>query len=256
MNNNEQLEHLLIDYIDGNLSPEQRAQVEQEIATRPETRRLFEQLRTVMGQLDHPSDIEPSAALSDRFTQSLREEINLNKPVRSLTPMFIRIAAGIALLISGVTIGYWINKSNEQEAQMAKLQKEVEATKQMMLAMLDNNQSASQRMLGTTVAMKMVRPDDEIVNALAKSMNEDPNTNVRLAALEALIQFHEDAAVRHQLIESLSTQKDPAVQISLIQFLVRLTEKEVVRQLQNIVDDNRTLKAVKDEALSGILKLS
>jgi HEAT repeat protein len=126
----------------------------------------------------------------------------------------------------------------------------------MMFAMLDNQQSASQRMLGTTVAMNLNKPDDEIVHALVKRMNDDPNTNVRLAALDALIQFHEDPAVRHQLIESLSTQKDPAVQISLIQFLVRLKEKEVVNQLQHIVDDNRTIKAVKDEALSGILKLS
>jgi len=254
--NNEQLEHLLIDYIDGNLSPEQRAEVEQEIATRPEARRLFEQLRTVMGQLDHQAVIEPSSRMSDRFSQSLREEINLNKPVRSLTPVILRIAAGIALLISVVSVGYWINKNNEQEAQMAKLQKEVEATKQMMFAMLDNNQSASQRMIGTTVALQVSQPDDEIVNALVKRMNEDPNTNVRLAALDALIRFHENPVVRHELIESLSTQKDPAVQISLIQFLVRLKEKEVVNQLKNIVDDNRTIKAVKDEALSGILKLS
>jgi anti-sigma factor RsiW len=254
--NNEQLEHLLIDYIDGNLSPEDRALTEKEIATNPSARLLLDQLRKVMGELDAASPLEPSARLAGHFRQTLQEEINSNKPVRSLSTGVYRIAAGIALLISGVAVVYWINKNNVQEAEMAALKKEIETTKHMMLALLDNRQSASQRMMGTTVAMTMTRPDDEIVNALAKSMNEDPNTNVRLAALEALIQFHEDAAVRHQLIESLSTQKDPAVQISLIQFLVRLKEKEVVNQLKHIVDDNRTLKAVKDEALSGILKLS
>jgi HEAT repeat protein len=206
--------------------------------------------------LDTAKTLEPGSDLSRKFNQALREEINSNRPVRTLTPLLYRIAAGVALLISGVAVGYWINKNNVREAEMAALKKEVEATKQMMFAMLDNQQSASQRMLGTTVAMNLNKPDDEIVHALVKRMNDDPNTNVRLAALDALIQFHEDPAVRHQLIESLSTQKDPAVQISLIQFLVRLKEKEVVNQLQHIVDDNRTIKAVKDEALSGILKLS
>ncbi|HQQ99008.1 MAG TPA: HEAT repeat domain-containing protein [Cyclobacteriaceae bacterium] len=254
--NQEQLEHLLIDYIDGVLSPEARAAAEREIATNPAARLLHEQLRTVMGQLDMAKTLEPGSDLTRKFNQALREEINSNRPVRTLTPLLYRIAAGVALLISGVAVGYWINKNNVHEAEMAALKKEVEATKQMMFAMLDNQQSASQRMLGTTVAMNLNKPDDEIVHALVKRMNDDPNTNVRLAALDALIQFHEDPAVRHQLIESLSTQKDPAVQISLIQFLVRLKEKEVVNQLQHIVDDNRTIKAVKDEALSGILKLS
>ncbi|HNP76310.1 MAG: HEAT repeat domain-containing protein [Cyclobacteriaceae bacterium] len=254
--NQEELEHLLIDFIDGVLSPEDRALAEREIATNPAARLLHEQLLTVMGQLDTAKTLEPGSDLSRKFNQALREEINSNRPVRTLTPLLYRIAAGVALLISGVAVGYWINKNNVREAEMAALKKEVEATKQMMFAMLDNQQSASQRMLGTTVAMNLNKPDDEIVHALVKRMNDDPNTNVRLAALDALIQFHEDPAVRHQLIESLSTQKDPAVQISLIQFLVRLKEKEVVNQLQHIVDDNRTIKAVKDEALSGILKLS
>lgn len=251
--NHEQLEHLLIDYIDGVLSPEDRVVAERELATNPAARLLHEQLRTVMQQLDQAAPLEPGSDLSGKFNQALREEINSNRPVHTITPMMYRIAAGIALVIAA---GYWINRNNVHEAELAALKQEVEATKHMMLAMLDNRQSASQRMLGTTVALKMSQPDDEIVLALVKSMNTDPNTNVRLAALEALIQFHEDPAVRHQLIESLSTQKDPAVQISLIQFLVRLKEKEVVNQLQHIVDDNRTIKAVKDEALSGILKLS
>jgi hypothetical protein len=87
-------------------------------------------------------------------------------------------------------------------------------------------------------------------------MNEDPNTNVRLAALEALIKFHQEPVVRKKLIESLSVQKDPSVQITLIQFMVQMKERGVVNQLQQIVDDAHTIKAVKDEALSGLLKLS
>jgi len=40
----EKLEHLLIEYIDGTLSPEDRARVEQELSTSQAARNLHEQL--------------------------------------------------------------------------------------------------------------------------------------------------------------------------------------------------------------------
>jgi HEAT repeat protein len=125
-----------------------------------------------------------------------------------------------------------------------------------MIAMLENQQSASQRVMGATVAYEMKSADDEIVNALVKSMNDDPNTNVRLTALEALGKFYLQGQVRSQLVKSLATQKDPIVQIALIRLLVQMKEKEVVNQLEKITHDGTVIKAVKDEAHSGILKLS
>jgi HEAT repeat protein len=95
-----------------------------------------------------------------------------------------------------------------------------------------------------------------VVTALVRTMNEDPNTNVRMAALDALSKFYEEPAVRKALIRSLEKQKDPIVQIALIQLLVRMKEKGVVNDLKRIVDDNEVLTPVKDEAYTGILKLS
>jgi len=210
-----------------------------------------------MQAMDDSSALDPGKRLQTSFDQLLQHEIRETRKDRTFfSPVFYRAAAGLVLVMTGIGIGYWINKNQERENELAALKKEVEATKQMMLVMLENQQSASQRMMGTTVAYQLERPDDEIVTALVKSMNEDVNTNVRLAALEALIRFHEDPGVRKKLITSLSVQKDPAVQITLIQFLVKLKEKEVVHELKNIVDDTHTIQAVKDEALSGILKLS
>ena len=126
----------------------------------------------------------------------------------------------------------------------------------MMLAMMNNEQSASQRITGVSVAYQLEKADDEIVHVLVKTMNEDPNTNVRMAALEALSKFHTDPNVRKALIQSLSTQKDPVVQIALIQLMVMMKEKGVVKDLEQMTKDKSTMKAVKDEAYSGILKLS
>jgi hypothetical protein len=71
-----------------------------------------------------------------------------------------------------------------------------------------------------------------------------------------LSKFHAEPQVRKVLLDALSTQKDPMVQIALIQLMVRMKEKSVVNDLKKIVDDSGTMKAVKDEAYSGILILS
>jgi hypothetical protein len=167
-----------------------------------------------------------------------------------------RVAAGFVLLMVGLAVGYKINQSNVEADRLARLEKELEANRQMMLAMMDNQLSASQRMIGVSVAYEMEKPDDEIVNVLVKTMNEDVNTNVRLAALDALGKFSNEEHVRNELIGSLKTQKDPVVQIALIQLLVTMKEKGVLNQLEKITRDAGTLKAVKDEAHAGILKLS
>jgi HEAT repeat protein len=132
----------------------------------------------------------------------------------------------------------------------------MEATKVMMMALIDNQQSASQRIQGVNVALTITSADDDVVRALAKRMNEDRNTNVRLAALDALSKFHNEPLVRKLLIEGLSAQKDPVVQIALIQLMVKMKEKGIVNDLQRLVDDEQTMKAVKDEAYSGLLELS
>ncbi|HEY8934956.1 MAG TPA: HEAT repeat domain-containing protein, partial [Cyclobacteriaceae bacterium] len=80
--------------------------------------------------------------------------------------------------------------------------------------------------------------------------------NVRLAALDALGKFHQQESVRKALIASLSIQKDPVVQISLIRLMVEMKEKGIVTQLQKITTDSETLPAVKDEAQAGLLRLS
>jgi HEAT repeat protein len=125
-----------------------------------------------------------------------------------------------------------------------------------MQSMLQNQSSASQRLQGVTVAMQITTADDDVVKALVRAMNEDQSSNVRLAALDALAHFSQEPEVRKALVSSLSTQTDPLVQIALIQLLVRMKEKGVVKELERMVEDETNLKAVKDEAYNGILKLS
>jgi hypothetical protein len=253
----EKLESLLIDYIEGHVNEQQRKQAEELIASSQDIALLYEQLKEVMVTMDQVKEAEPSASLKLKFEEALQKEIGKTEGKQVFfQPWLLRAAAGIGFLVVGIAIGYWINENNQQKAEMAKLKEQVEENKRMMMAMLDNQQSASQRLMGATVAYELKQADDDIVKALVKTMNEDPNSNVRLAALDALGKFYKQTHVRNALVTSLSSQKDPVVQIALIRLLVQMKEKEVVNELEQITRDGHVIKAVKDEAYAGILKLS
>jgi HEAT repeat protein len=254
----EKLESLIIDYIDNKLNSVDRQPIEKLLTTDADAYKLYEDLREVIQVMDKASRIEPTSKLQSGFDDMLKQEISTTKQSKSVffQPAFYRVAAAVALLIVGGGLGFWLSKQYDQQQRLAAIEKEMTATKLMMMSMLDNHQSASQRMQGVNVALNIDKADHDIIKALVKTMNEDPNSNVRLAALEALSKFTSDASVRRALIASLTIQKDPVVQIALIQLMVKMKEREVVKDLQRIVDDNETMKAVKDEAYSGILKLS
>jgi hypothetical protein len=257
----QKLESMLIDYIDNRLNTVDRHMVEQELVANAEAYKLYEELKEVMHVMDRSTRLEPGAKLRAGFENLLKEEMAAARQAKTVffQPALYRVAAAVALLILGGGIGFWISQRNEMQMaeseRLKALEEQMKITSEMM-AMLTNGQSASQRIQGVNVAVSMGKADDEIVSALVKVMNEDPNSNVRLAALDALSRFSDDPAVKKALVTSLAKQKDPIVQISLIQLLVKMKEKSVVNDLKKIVDDEATMQAVKDEAYSGILRLS
>ncbi len=250
----EKIEDLLIDYIDGKLSEADKLLVEKELTQNEETYKLYDQLKEVMRLIDKSSKFEPSSKLKAGFDSVLKNELKTAKETKTIffQPSFYRVAAAVTLLIVGGGIVFLIN---QQQTELAHMREEVKQTKLMLMAMLDNQQSASQRVLGANVAYKMEKTDDEIINALVKAMNEDSNSNVRLAALDALRKFYQQEDVRKTLIASMATQKDPVVQIALIRLLAEMKEKEIIKELQRITTDEEELPAVKDEAHAALHQL-
>ncbi len=258
----EKLQSTLIDYIDNKLNSVDRLNVEQLLMKDQEAFRLYEELKEVIHAMHRSAQLDAPGDLKKNFDAMLAEEMAADRRGKTfwLHPTFYRAAAAVLLVILGAGIGYLISERQSQrladvERKLQEQEEQMRVTNQMM-AMLANNESASKRMQGVNVALTIDKAGDKIVDALVKVMNEDPNSNVRLSALEALSKFIDEQEVRDKLIRSLPAQKDPIVQIALIQLLVKMKEKSVVDDLQKIVDDEGTIQAVRDEAYSGILKLS
>ncbi len=139
-------------------------------------------------------------------------------------------------------------KGNTTEMQLA-------LRRQALFAQLNDMESPGARVTAAAEAYKLKGADKEIVDALVGTMNNDPNTNVRLAALDGLTRFKRETYVKEQLVKSLKKQTDPMVQIQLIQVLTRMKETSILDQLEKMVKDDNTMEAVKDNAYSSILTL-
>ncbi len=254
------LESLLIDYIDGKLDSTEADKVKQLLKEDARALELFRQLNVIIQQIEQTNALIPAIDARKNFQDALEDEVQSERKKKSkqvfFSPYMLKIAAGFIMVMTVVGIGYWLNKTNEQQKQIARLQEQMDSTKRVMIAMIANPQSASQRMQGVAVSYQIKNADDEIIKALFDAMYNDQSTNVRLAALEALAKFSNQPHVKEGLIKSLSKQNDPMVQISLIQLLVDMKEKAVVKELERISRDKEVLKAVKDEAYAGILRLS
>ncbi len=256
----EKLEGMLIDFIDGRLSDRERKEVKLLLESDSDARVLYEQLKHLTSAMDRAPEMKPSGSLYEGFHEMLNQEISREGDKKGkqvmLTPTVWRAAATVVLVVGAALLGYYVNQYQVQKDRLAKIEEENLQLKKNMLTQIENPNSASQRMQGVNVALNIAQPDDEVVGALVRVMNEDKNTNVRLAALEALTHFQSNAKVKKVLVSSLSQQDDPVVQIALIQLLVKLKEKGILDDLNRIIEDNNTIQPVKDEAYTGIMKLS
>jgi HEAT repeat protein len=175
------------------------------------------------------------------FDKILAEEIEKNQPkVVQLQPknnwkQYLRVAASVLIVLSAFLLGKYqtnitTNKNNQEK----------------ILALLEDN-SASKRILAVTNAEEFTNKDTKIIEALINRLIFDKNTNVRLAAAEALSKFSKETLVRDAFIKSLETDKNSSVQIEVIQILAKIQEKRAVKPMQKLLDNEETPQYVKQQ---------
>jgi len=146
--------------------------------------------------------------------------------------------------------------ARRQQVLMARLEaSNLRSQKEVVFAGLRNMESPATRITVASEAYKLKNTGNDIVDALVSTLNNDPNANVRLAALDGLARFYSETYVRKKLVASLKKQQDPIVQIALINLLTRMKESGILSELDKIVNDENTEKPVKDCAYSGIITL-
>jgi len=127
--------------------------------------------------------------------------------------------------------------------------------KEMVTLALLQQSSASERLRGVHWSYQLEQPDREVLSALLRALDSDPNVNVRLATVDALQQFARNAQVKQGLLDSLPRQQSPLVQIELINLMVELKEKESVPVLKALLQNSELNNSVRERAEWGLQKL-
>jgi hypothetical protein len=127
---------------------------------------------------------------------------------------------------------------------------------QLLISRLSNQLSASERFAAVSSIAQLKNIDYDVLHVLVHTMNSDPNSNVRLAALEALSRFAHESYVKDQLLLSLTNHEDPIMQISLIEQLTKMHERNIIHELEKLTVDVQTNEEVKVQAYASLLILS
>lgn len=198
----------------------------------------------------------PSIRLDDAFYASLREEKQkvsaggLSFRMPEWNSLFSRLALAASLLLAGFLGGYFLQKPASTDVH--ELSQQVSDLKEMMMLTMLEKESATDRLKAVSLTSDMGKVSDKVSGALFKTLNEDENANVRLAALEALAAYAKDSNVRTELIRSIAIQDSPLVQVALAELMVSIEEKKSVSELQKLLQNKNTPKEVKSKIEKSI----
>lgn len=269
---------LLPAYIDDSLASSQAATVAAHLPTCRACGLRVEQLRALPGQLAALPTLAPPPALRTDFLAALSREQALlmplaehptvvrsaatsQRPASRVIPLWeasgagrwLRIAASVALLAMGTALGLLLRPGTRPEIAR---QPEPAASLSAQLA------TATAQLATTSHRIQLVSEldasgaeGDAAVQALIITLNTDPNSNVRLAAAEALYRLRADARVGLALAQALPRQTDPNVQLTLIELLVALHEKQALAPLERLARQADALPVVRQQAERGAAML-
>jgi HEAT repeat protein len=128
--------------------------------------------------------------------------------------------------------------------------------KQMMMLSLLENPSASERIKAVGYTEDISNVNQKVIDALLTTLNEDPNLNVRLVTLEALVKLAREPSVREGLVKSITLQDSPLLQSAIADVMVKLQEKRSVKSLEKLLNKKNLNGMVKVKIEQSIRKLT
>jgi hypothetical protein len=277
--NCERVKELFADHLVGCLDETARAEVASHLAACASCRDEISSLQALWTRLGLLPEVEPGPALDARFRamleayrQGLKQaerQASTRLTLREWLARFwprepaLQFALAVVLFAAGLLIGPSLVQDRRSPAvgngindrALAELRGELSSMKQLVALSLLQQQSASDRLRGVEWSYRLAQPDEQVLSALLRALDSDPNVNVRLAAVDALHQFAGDAAVRKGLLRSLAVQRSPLVQFELISLLVELKEKGSVPLLQELSHRPDLEPSVRERVEWGLQKL-
>ena len=133
-------------------------------------------------------------------------------------------AAAAAIALGAFLAGTYF-AGQKPKSEMAELREELRGMRTMFATSLLQQQSAVERLRGVNYSIRLDNPDQEVVGALIQTLRGDSSVDVRLAATDALRKYSTRPQVRQSMVEALTLQDSPLVQLALIDAMVEFHER-------------------------------
>ncbi len=272
----QEFKDLLPDYALHRLSATEKVAFEEYLINHPEAITLVDQWRDMHALLDTTIP-EPSEAMDTGFYEALhatiehkgQPSISIIDHIKSILGIgnwqhtTMRLALGICVLLIGLFLGNKLatNTSGaiENDTTLDKtvsLEDETNDLRSQLVVALADQPSATKRLKAVSEVNKMDTATDQVIIALFKMLNSDPNVNVRLAAVASLSKYVDNPKVREGLVMSITKQESPLVQIALADLMVTLKEQKSIDSMETLLqqpDINDAVKAKLEESIKRII---
>lgn len=215
-------------------------------------KRDTEELQEFRRELGEITDPVPSKEADRRFAKMLSGQVpkkiaTSRKPLHLRAAALMTLAAAVLFLVFG--LGWYFGREDTME-----VEDRLAATRTLMLELMQDRRSTT-RMRAATVSLDLAVADPEIIGNLGYLLRTDESTNVRLAALDALLRFSGEESARVEMLSAMKEDPPPAVRVQLLETLVRLNEKRVLPYLKEMIGNDTLPKQLRDAAELGTFKL-
>jgi len=227
----------------------------------------LEQIKAVWTELGELPEDDPSPGLRGRFYAMLEEEKRragraerapwtkrFEGWVDSWWPRrpVVQLAGVAVVLVVGIVAGTRLESVPRGNGEVSHLRDEVEQMQQMVSLSLLNKESSSDRLQGVNWSTRIAEPSRELLTTLTRTLESDPNVNVRLAAVDALSLFRNEPGVFDALTTALSQESSPSVQVALIDLMTAIQEGKSLDALSRFIEMQNIDPEVKQHAKNQI----
>lgn len=270
---------LLPELLDGRTPATAHAEARAHLAACPDCQRELAALAENARGLDTLPVHAPSARMRQNFQAMLAAEkaqltaaapapraVQRAERHRSFWALILSPLAGAALLALGFMLG-----QRTPTASDAATQRELAALREQMnhqrdqLALqntqldkmttlvgyqiLQQQQSpASTRLNEVLAAAKAESPSPKVLDDLIQALTLDPNANIRLRAIQALVPHAEREVVRAGVLAALPREQNPLVQLELIDFVATARDTNATPLLERLSLDESADGTVRNAA--------
>lgn len=256
--NSQEIRIKLIDYIEGNLVPEEKNTIKKLLQKDPNLQKEYETLKRILEDISDSTEEIPSPELKVNFLEAIEEEKKRMKEKKTWagghqkTLLVLGIAASLTLIIMNINFKNGIFNSLNTEKEISHLQ---EAKKDSLIMEMTSHPLASERLNAVNSAANLPM-DKVLLDSFLKVISGESNQNVKIAALKALEDEKENSSVRKVLYNLTLNHKDPIVQIYAIDYLARLEDEKSNQILSQLLSDEATMEVVKEEAHLALFEIN